>query len=45
MEFFARGVPLIAVPPEFVPLRVTPLLFAQFGELSPLTPALFLSIV
>jgi hypothetical protein len=45
MEFFALGVPLIAVPPEFVPLRVTPLLFAQFDALSPLAPALLLSIV
>lgn len=40
IEFLARGVPLIAVPPEFVPLRVTSLLLARFDALSPLAPAL-----
>jgi hypothetical protein len=44
-EFFARGVPLITVPPELVPLRVTPLLLAQLEETSPLPVALILSIV
>jgi hypothetical protein len=44
-EFLARGVPLMAPPPELVPFLVTPLLLAQLAALSPLPPALILSIV
>lgn len=43
-EFLARGVPLIAPPPELVPFFVTPLLLAKLEALSPLPPALILSI-
>ncbi len=44
-EFFARGVPLMTPPPELVPLRMTPLLLAQFVAASPPPAAVLRSIV